>query len=166
MSPSTSSHHPIPIGRSTRKLNEPVSAYFPKPTHGAAAPATLRRCHYRRTTTRRSERESPTPRGSRRSRDEGESYRGVLTVGGDEEEVVDAIRWNSGHGGMPMRNSTSPDRPQSKNSTRRCAQTPQHQTKLRSETTTAAALPLSLSIRSASTTAMQPHYFSLHHGER
>jgi len=47
-----------------------------------------------------------------------------------------------------MRNSTSPDRPQSKNSTRRCAQTPQHQTKLRSETTTAAALPLSLSLDS------------------
>jgi hypothetical protein len=43
---------------------------------------------------------------------------------------------------------------------------PAHQTKLWSETTTAAALPLSLSIRSASTTAMQPHHFSLHHGER
>jgi hypothetical protein len=70
------------------------------------------------------ERESPKSRGGKQSRDEDETYRGVLTVGGDEEEAVDAIRRNNGHGGVPMRNSLSPDRPQSKNSTRRCAQTP------------------------------------------
>jgi hypothetical protein len=41
---------------------------------------TGRRCHYRRTVARRSEREPPNPRDGKRSRDEGESYGGVLTM--------------------------------------------------------------------------------------
>jgi hypothetical protein len=53
----------------------------------------------------RSERKSSNPSDGRRSRDEGEPYRGVLTIGGDEDEVVDAVRQNSGDGVMPMRNS-------------------------------------------------------------
>jgi hypothetical protein len=48
-------------------------------TTTAAAPP--RRRHHRRTAARRFERESPSPSDGKRSRDEGESYGGVLTVG-------------------------------------------------------------------------------------
>jgi hypothetical protein len=80
--------------------------HFPNLTQGAAASATLRRCHYRRTAARRSERESPNPRDGRRSRDEGESYGGVLTVGGDEDETyqrdtMEQQRWWNANEKLP-----------------------------------------------------------------
>ena len=65
-------------------IQRPSTGWTPPSTTGGAA-RTLRRSHCRRAAVRRSERESPNPSGGGWSREEGEPYGGVHSVGGDEE---------------------------------------------------------------------------------